>query len=68
MRLSASELSIGYRDHLVGLGVDLALTAGEALVRATKRTSPSECDHRDSAEGGPGGDDQSCLEVARHPE
>jgi hypothetical protein len=31
MRLSAGELSIGYRDHLVGSGVDLALTAGEVL-------------------------------------
>jgi hypothetical protein len=47
MRLSASERSIGYRDHLVGLGVDLALTAGEVPVRATRRTSPSECDRRD---------------------
>ena len=43
MLLSASELSIGYRHHLVGLGVDLALTAGEVLMRATRRTSPSEC-------------------------
>jgi hypothetical protein len=64
MRLSASELSIGYRDHLVGLGVDLALAAGEVLVRATKRTSPTECDRRDSGERGPGRDDQSCLEMA----
>jgi hypothetical protein len=32
MRLSASKLSIGYRNHLVGSGVDLALTAGEVLV------------------------------------
>jgi hypothetical protein len=32
MRLSASELSIGYRNHLVGSGVDLARTAGEVLV------------------------------------
>jgi hypothetical protein len=32
MRLSASELSIGYRNHLVGSGVDLVCTTGEALV------------------------------------
>jgi ABC-type cobalamin/Fe3+-siderophores transport system ATPase subunit len=33
MQLSASKLSIGYRNHLVGSGVDLACTRGEVLVR-----------------------------------
>jgi ATPase subunit of ABC transporter with duplicated ATPase domains len=136
MRLSANELSIGYRNYLVGSGVDLALTAGEVLgqngagkttlfrtllglnpalggavllddkaidrmrpaetarhrrcaadraphqpragkrdqlrarsreppPRATNRTSPIECDHRDSGGvRGPGRDDQSCSEMA----
>jgi iron complex transport system ATP-binding protein len=32
MQLAAQALSIGYRNHLVGAGIDLALTAGEVLV------------------------------------
>jgi iron complex transport system ATP-binding protein len=32
MRLSARALSIGYRNHLVGSGIDLSLEAGEVLV------------------------------------
>jgi len=32
MRLSARDLSIGYRNHLVGAGIDLTLGAGEVLV------------------------------------
>jgi ABC-type transport system involved in cytochrome c biogenesis ATPase subunit len=31
-RLSASRLTVGNRNHQIGSGVDLALTAGEALV------------------------------------
>jgi iron complex transport system ATP-binding protein len=32
MRLTARDLSIGYRNHLVGSGIDLSLGAGEVLV------------------------------------
>ena len=32
MRLTARDLSIGYRNHLVGSGIDLSLEAGEVLV------------------------------------
>jgi iron complex transport system ATP-binding protein len=32
MRLTARDLSIGYRNHLVGSGIDLTLAAGEVLV------------------------------------
>jgi len=32
MRLSASELAVGCRNHLAGSGVDLACTTGEMLV------------------------------------
>jgi hypothetical protein len=49
MRLSASEPSIGFRSHLVGAGVDLALTAGEwcfsLLLMRDHRPESRDCRH-----------------------
>lgn len=44
MRPSASELSIGYRNHPVDSGIDVALTAAQVLVLLTAQKRLLLCD------------------------